>query len=505
MNTPKLFSLSRNFFALVLILALLVSLAVPAFATEEKTPYAEIEASHRNAEFTYELFLTDKNGVSVTNPRKLAAGDTVLVEIRLTREGYKNPSYTSYGIEFRLMTRGLTYNYDGTTLRSGTDVREMRYSDGISVGFAWYDMQQVGESTNNPVLAASWSYTVEDPKMVNITVPVALIYITGEKEGYVPVGNATLYLDPEGAKFLGKDVSGTYPSGTKVILPNLELGDYVFSGWTDGAKIYPAGTAYYVSGIVTLTPVWEELERNRHLLLDPKGGQLLGEDITGYYADGMTVVLPAVQREGYAFQGWTDGAEVYGAGDVYTVYNTVTIVAIWDAAATEPGVPDETVEPVAPGETEPGKDGQGGDGGECCIICGRENLLIPGLSICWICLLMLLLILAVILFLLLLLWKRSFFRYSLVNGDLELDYKNESRPVQVVVVLVDQGQKHVLAKRADVLPEERVKFIRNTEQLPIVQVKAGRYEGKLIIVHGRTREIRKCRIEVTEKELKEKE
>ena len=506
MNTPKFISFSRKFFVMFLALALLLSMAIPAFATEEKTPYAEIEASHKNADFTYELFLTDKNGMSITNPRKLAAGDTIFVEIRLTREGYKSPNYKSYGIEFRLMTRGLTFNYDGTTLRSGTDVRELVYTDGNSVGFAWYDMQQAGESINNPVLASSWSYTVGDPKMVNITVPVALIYITGEKEGYVPVGNATLYLDPEGGKLDGKDVSGTYPSGTKVILPNMEMGDWVFEGWTDGAKIYPAGTAYYVSGIVTLTPVWKELERNRHLLLDPKGGELLGEDISGYYADGQIVTLPDVQREGFAFLGWTDGVETYGAGDEYTVYNTVTISALWEAKTEEPAVPGETEGTGDEGEGNEGVDDGKDIGGDGCIICHKRPVLI--FRLCWLCLLILLLILiliGIVLFVLWLLWKRSFFKYSLASGDLELDYKNDSRPVQLVAVLMDQGKKYPLARRSDVLPEERVQLIRNDGQLPVAEVKPGRYEGKLIITHGRTQEIRKCRIEVIEQELKEKE
>ena len=498
MNTPKLISFFRKFLVVFLVLALLLSIVIPAFATEEKAPYAEIEAEHRNADFTYELFLTDKNGMSITNPRKLAAGDTIFVEIRLTREGYKNPSYKSYGIEFRLMTRGLTFNYDGTTLRSGTDVREMRYSDGNSVGFAWYDMQQEGESINNPVLASSWSYTVDDPKMVNITVPVALIYITGEKEGYVPVGNATLYLDPDGGKMIGKDVSGTYPSGTKVILPNMEMGDWVFAGWTDGAKIYPAGTAYYVSGIVTLTPVWEELERNRHLLLDSKGGELLGEDISGYYADGQIVTLPDVQREGFAFLGWTDGVETYGAGDEYTVYNTVTISALWEA---------KTEEPAVPGETEGTGDDIGGNeggSGKECLLCGKRAALVFGL--CWLCLLILVVILSligIVAYLLYLLWKRSFFKYSLANGDLALDYRNGDRTVQVTAVLMDQGRKYPLAKRSDVQPQEHLQYIENAGQLPVAEVKPGRYEGKLIITYGRTQEIRKCRIEVTESELKE--
>ena len=491
MSTPKIFSVTRRVLMLILAMVLLLGMAIPAFATEEKTPYKEIEVSHRDAEFTYELFLTDKNGMSITNPRKVAAGETINVEIRLTRESYKGPNYDSYGIEFRLMSRGLTYNYDGTTLRGGTDVREMHYSDGNSVGFAWYDMQQVGESINNPVLAASWSYKVDEPKMVNITVPVALIYITGEKEEYIPVGNATLLLDPDGGKIVGKDVSGTYPSGTKVVLPEMEMSEWVFVGWTDGAQVYPGGSEYTVSGFVTLTPVWKELERNRHLLLDPKGGELLGEDITGYYADGQIVSLPDVQREGYKFLGWTDGVETYDANAEYTVYNTVTIAAMWELIPTEPtqsGDGDDVI--IEPGERE-------------CIICGRDYWLIPGISLCWICLIILLLILLGIL-LIILLWKRRFIKYSLVNGDIKLNFKNGKHDVQVEVVLFGNGQKYSLNQSGTVKAKERLRYMRNVLNLPVADIKPGKYKGKLIITHGRVAEVRKCRIKVTEKELKEK-
>lgn len=485
MNTSKLFSVSRRILMLILATVLLLAMAVPAFAAEEKTPYTEVDTSHRNAEFTYELFLTDQNGLSVTNPRKLAAGDTVYVEIRLTRNGYKSPSYDSYGIEFRLMTRGLTYNYDGTTLRGGTDVREMHYSDGNSVGFAWYDMQQVGESINNPVLAASWSYTVDDPKMVNITVPVALIYITGEKEEYIPVGNATLYLDLDGGKLIGKDVSGTYPSGTKVILPEMEMGDWVFAGWTDGAHIYPAGTEYTVSGIVTLIPVWEELERNRHLLLDPKGGEIIGEDITGYYADGQIVILPNARREGYEFLGWTDGMETYDAGNEYTVYNTVTIAALWEEIPTEP----------TEGETN-----KPGDG---CIICGSDRWLIPVISICWLCLLILILILLGS-WLIILLWKRSFVQYSLVNGDVKLNFKNGKKDAQVEVILIDEDREYRLNRSGIVKAGERLRYIKNVAY-PVADLEPGKYSGKLKIKCGRVAKVRKCRIQVVDRELEEKQ
>ena len=78
-----------------LALVLLVSASVPANATA----FQEIFASHDDAEFTYELFLTDQNGMSVYNPRDLSAGDTLYVEIRMTRNDFVESSYKSFGID----------------------------------------------------------------------------------------------------------------------------------------------------------------------------------------------------------------------------------------------------------------------------------------------------------------------------------------------------------------------------------------------------------------------
>lgn len=451
--------------ALLLMAVVLLGLGIPAFAAE-KEPYATVTTSHRDAEFTYELFLTDTNGYSVTNPRTLGAGDRLSVEIRLTRSGYKSPSYESYGIEFRLLTRGLSYNYDGISLRSGTDVREQVYADGNSVGFAWYDMQQQGESINNPVLAASWSYTVADPAMVNITVPVALIYITGQEEGYVAQGPAILYLDPNGGKIIGKDVSGTYTSGDVVTLPDAKLGDAVFLGWSDGAKVYPAGSQYTVSGIVTLVAQWGQLDRNRYLTLDPNGGTLLTPDISGYYADGEIVILPEVTREGYRFLGWHDGTALYEAGAEYTVFNTVTITAQWEALTGE-----------EPGPEEPAKGG-------CWI------WILIGFGIFW--------------WLILLLWLRRWVKYSLVNGDVALNYRNGEGSVRVSVILLDGDQEHFLAKSSTVKEKRRLRYITNMGRFPIAEIETGRYKGKLVITDGTKVTEKKCRIKVLDRELKRK-
>ena len=431
--------------------------------------------------FTYQLQLTDNDGMTVTNPRSLSNGDTLYVEIVLTRTDVSS-SYDMFGIEFRLLTQGLKFNNDGTTLRSGTQVREMNYSSGTSVGFAWYDMQQTGERTNNPVLAGSWSYTVTDASRANISVPVALVYVTGHTGNNVPTGSAQLNLEIVGGVFLDENVSGSYVSGTVVTLPNMEQPGYTFVGWSDGSTIYPPGSEYVITGIVTLTAQWEELERNRYLSLDASGGEVIGEDITGYYADGMIVVLPDAKREGYDFLGWTDGVKTYNAGDEYTVYNTVTIVALWEESSAEPV--DEGF-------------------GLNCIICGRDYWVIPAISICWICLLILILILNGI-WLIILLWKRRFVKYSLVNGDIELNYKNDEHDVQVEVVLIDEDRKHSLNNGEPVKAKDSLRFIKNTMHRPVVAVKPGKYKGELIIRHDEAVEVRKCCIQTLDKELEEK-
>lgn len=437
--------------------------------------------------FSYQLQLTDSSGMTVTNPRTLSNGEILNVEIVLTRTDISS-AYDMFGIEFRLLTQGIQYNNDGTTLRGGTQVREMHYSDGDSVGFAWYDMQQAGERTNNPVLAASWSYTVTDAARANISVPVALVYVTGHSGSNVPTGAAQLNLEAFSGVYLGENVSGSYPSGTVVILPDMEQPGYTFVGWSDGSTIYPPGSEYVISGIVTLTAQWEELERNRHLTLDPNGGAIIGEDITGYYADGMVVILPDAQREGYDFLGWSDGIDCYSANAEYSVNNTVILVAQWAESAVAPTDGDDT---------DPATSGVG------CIICGCDYWLIPGISLCWICLIILILILLGIL-MIILLWKRRFIKYSLVNGDIKLNFKNGKHDVQVEVVLFGNGQKYSLNQSGTVKAKERLRYMRNVLNLPVADIKPGKYKGKLIITHGRVAEVRKCRIKVTEKELKEK-
>jgi len=425
---------------------------------DTKATFREIITGHNGAKFIYELLLTDQNGAAVTNPRKLKAGDTLYVEIRLIREDFNEPNYLSYGIEFRLLTRGLSYNGDGASLRKGTPVYRASYLDGDSVGFAWYDMTRAGEPFNNPVSAASWSYTVDDPKAVNITVPVALIYITGEDDEFVPVGTARLFLDVNGGELIGKDVSGEYPSGKAVVLPDAKFADYVFDGWSDGVRVYPAGTEYIVSGVVTLTAQWSGLVRDRYVQLVLNGGELNSEDISGYYADGEVIILPDITREGYKLIGWSDGVDTYKPGDEYVVYNTVNLTAQWEE------IHDYSwVAPVLIG------------------VCGLGLLL-----------------------LLLLLWKRKTVKYSLVNGDVALNYTNGDKAVQIDVMLYSDGMEYHLARSEIVEAKQKLRFIENTANFVIADIEEGTYDGKLLIYDGSKTEVKKCRIKAVDRELDEK-
>lgn len=458
MKSKTILNASQRLVVSLLIFVLMFAMLIPALTVDANAVFQEIITGHNNVSFTYELYLTDQTGMPVDNPRKLSAGDTLNVEIILTRDQFQETAYKSFGIEFRLMTHGLTFNHDGSTLRNGTAVRLNEYMEGDVVGFAWYDLKQEGEYFPNPVLASQWSYTVEDPSQVNITVPVALIYITGDSDEHIPVGNAKLFLDPNGGELLGKDVSGEYLSGTVVTLPDAAYGEYIFAGWSDGTKVYPAGSKYVVSGVVTLTAQWEGLVRDRYVQLILNGGDLMEDDISGYYAVGETVVLPDITREGYKLVGWSDGVNTYKPGDEYVVYNTVNLTAQWEEIHDY-----GWVAPVLIG------------------VCGLGLLL-----------------------LLLLLWKRKTVKYSLVNGDVALDYTNGDKAVQIDVMLYSDGMEYHLARSEIVEAKQKLRFIENTANFVIADIEEGTYEGKLLIYDGSKTEVKKCRIKVVDRELDEK-
>ena len=416
-------------FALLLIFAML-----PVCASAEK------------ARFTYKLTLTDQNGREVYNPRRLSTGDTLQVEIELTREEENVASYETYGMEFRLESQGLDYKYDGASFRQGTAITRQAFDSGDSVGFAFYDMEQKGERVNNPVLAGRWSYRVTSPGAVNITVPVALLYINGESDSNEPIGNARLFLDPNGGDISGTDVSGEYPSGTIVTLPDAVFADYVFKGWTLGtARSYRAGDNYTVTGVTTLVAQWEGLVRNRQVLFDPNGGAIPGDDPSGMYADGETVTVPDAEREGYVLNGWAMGGRDYLPDDSYTVDNSVVFIAQW----SEPASAAESAGIFGPR-----------------WLWALTGLFGLGLLIWWI---------------ILLLWRR-YVRYSLLDGGILLSFRDRHCDSSVQVYLTDDDDNERLLGTSPIVPAgEKLRRINGV--YVVLGVKKGFYKGCLHVTY----------------------
>lgn len=435
---------------------LIVSLAPSAFAKE--------------TDFDYKLTVTDENGREVKNLRSLPAGAVIHVEVEIQRPEIDETTYTLYGLEFRLYDIGLEYNRDGATYRDGTSVVETEYIFVDSVGFAYYDLDRVGMKVNNPMLATSWSYTVTDPASVNLTVPVALMYIP-EEEGRELHGNATLYLDPNGGEIVGEDVSGEYKSGTVVVLPDASFGDHKFLGWTDGQKTYPAGAEFTVSGIVTLTATWEGVVKNRQIIFDPNGGEPLGDkDPGGMYADGEKIILPTTTRDGYRLVGWNDGTDTYEPGSEYTVTNSVVLRAVWEEIGGE------------------GPDKSDGSSPNIALILGIIAGAIALVGCGW---------------WMIILWKRRWVLYSLKTGDIALYFKDKKHTVRVAVVLKDDDKEYLLGRSGAVKAGNKLRFIYGGGNV-VEDIESGKYKGILLISGEDFKDGRKCRIKVLDREIRER-
>ena len=148
---------------------------------------------------------------------------------------------------------------------------------------------------------------------------------------YIKVHIATF----EGVGFktfsLNGDLNGT------IKLPELPEGavneDYNFNGWTiDGAVIYKPGYTFELISDVTFTAVW-----SKAIEVTFQGEGL--EPFTVMTDENGIVIMPplpdGVEREGYTFEGWTEGAYIYKVGMEYdcVTNNVYTFTAKWKEAA----------------------------------------------------------------------------------------------------------------------------------------------------------------------------
>ena len=230
----------------LLALALLLSCAPLGYAAE--TP-----------EFMYELNLTDGSGQPVLDVQSLNKGDQLNLSIVLTRTDITEDHYDAYVLEFKVTTNGLTYNRDGTAFRPGTTVNAVRFSSGLVTGFAYMDLNRVGETVANPLAVGSWSYTVEDPAAASLAVTTAIVCVTGMNSALTPVEVVYLELDP-GSGTMVEDISGRYGKGTQVTLPSANRPGYTLAGWTDGTNLYEAGETVTLAQSMTLTAEWSYID-----------------------------------------------------------------------------------------------------------------------------------------------------------------------------------------------------------------------------------------------------
>jgi uncharacterized repeat protein (TIGR02543 family) len=95
---------------------------------------------------------------------------------------------------------------------------------------------------------------------------------------------------------------------------------YIFTGWSDGTNVYPAGATYVIgTSSVTLTAQWSA---NLYAVTYDLGG---GQGTLPTQADGSigsTFSLPVSSANptwiAHTFTGWSDGSALYNAGSTYT-------------------------------------------------------------------------------------------------------------------------------------------------------------------------------------------
>ncbi len=135
---------------------------------------------------------------------------------------------------------------------------------------------------------------------------------------------------------------GTFADGTTMPLiglhgaaltePEINRPGYTFKGWmNEDGEIVEVSKTFIADE--TYEAVWEKIVYG--LVFDGQGGEPEAEG--GNYAPGDKIVLPAISKDGYRFDGWADseGNDVGVAGEIYIMPdNASTLVAQWTKVYT---------------------------------------------------------------------------------------------------------------------------------------------------------------------------
>ncbi|MSW17707.1 MAG: hypothetical protein F2851_01975, partial [Actinobacteria bacterium] len=107
---------------------------------------------------------------------------------------------------------------------------------------------------------------------------------------------------------------------------------FAFTGWSDGANLYAAGSTYTVStGDVTLTAQWSALSYSVTYLANGGSGTLpIQANLSN--SETFTVSANPLSRTGYTFVAWNDGSANFAPGATYTMSAANTsLIAQWTA------------------------------------------------------------------------------------------------------------------------------------------------------------------------------
>ena len=193
----------------------------------------------------------------------------------------------------------------------------------IDNGFSWADHVFIGWDLGN------WTYEIGTAEWNNFAAPSSNVTLTAHwlAKSFVSfdIGNGTGET-PSIIKALPDGVV-SLPTGE-----GLNLTDYAFGGWTDGAANYAAGGNYIVPETnTTLTAVWIA-KRFLTFTLDGGDGEI---PITIKDVPNATVTLPSgegLSKPKYTFVGWSDGTQTYAAGAEYVVTDSsIEFSAVWEA------------------------------------------------------------------------------------------------------------------------------------------------------------------------------
>ena len=138
------------------------------------------------------------------------------------------------------------------------------------------------------------------------------------------------------------DTSVTVSSNATYILPGEPVREgYIFQGWSDGTRTYPAGYSYTVTGNVIFTAVWKadrpvNLPDTHSIDLVVSDGGEAKLSLTNA-SEGATVTVTVTPDEGYVLDYITvDGERITGTSFTMPDHDVTVRVYFTDGAATQP-------------------------------------------------------------------------------------------------------------------------------------------------------------------------